>query len=407
MHPPTLRSCCPLWPSANPPPPRYPALTRDLSGDVLVIGAGLAGAMAAYELARAGLKVIVTDRREPARGSTAASTALLTPELDTPLHRLAEQIGEANAARCCRLAQEGIDRTAALCADLPHPCGFERRPSLLVAHDAEAAEMLQRELRARREAGFEVTQLTRAAIEDRYPFTAPAALWTPNNAEVDPFALTHALLDDAFDHGALIHSHSKATAPAGPPPFEVATDAGGVVTCRHIVLAGGYEAADCLPGGARDSLTLTSTYALATTPAPALKGWEDRALICTTARPYLYLRTTPDNRVLIGGGDEQGLTAAERDALIPDKTSSLMARLWHLFPKVRVESAFAWSGFFIESPDSLPYIGRVRDGVYAALCYGANGSAFAPIAARILRELITTGESQDAALFDLSRSSSR
>jgi glycine/D-amino acid oxidase-like deaminating enzyme len=42
----------------------------------------------------------------------------------------------------------------------------------------------------------------------------------------------------------------------------------------------------------------------------------------------------------------------------------------------------------------------VREGVYTALCYGANGSAFAPIAARILRELITTGESRDAALFD-------
>ncbi len=372
---------------------------------MLIIGAGLAGAMAAYELARAGLKVIVTDRREPGRGSTAASTALLSYELDTPLHQLAEQVGEASAARCYRLAQDGIERTAAICADLPDVCGFERRPSLLVAHDPAAAEMLQRELRSRREAGFEVTQLTRAAIEDRYPFTAPAALWSAGCAEVDPFALTHALLDDAFDHGALIHSHSKATAPAGPPPFEVATDAGGVVTCKHIVLAGGYEAADCLPG--REALTLSSTYALATTPAPALKGWDDRALICTTARAYLYLRTTPDNRVLIGGGDEQGLTAADRDALIPDKTSHLMARLWHLFPKVRVEPAFAWSGFFIESPDSLPYIGRVRKGVYTALCYGANGSSFAPVAARILRELITTGESQDAALFDPARAAGR
>ena len=40
-----------------------------------------------------GLSTLVSDRRPPARGSTAASTALLQWEIDTPLIRLAEGIG--------------------------------------------------------------------------------------------------------------------------------------------------------------------------------------------------------------------------------------------------------------------------------------------------------------------------
>ena len=70
---------------------RFPErrLSKDTRCDVLVVGAGISGAMAAEQLTDAGLSVIVLDRRGAVRGSTLASTALLQYEIDTPLTKLA------------------------------------------------------------------------------------------------------------------------------------------------------------------------------------------------------------------------------------------------------------------------------------------------------------------------------
>src|SRR4051812_7831895 len=118
-----LRSGHPFWQLRDPPPPVFPALTSDASCDVAVIGAGLCGAMAAHELVNAGFSCVVLDKRQPGEGSTAASTALLLHELDTPLHELVAKIGEADAARCYRLGVEAIDAIDRVTRALPDRCG--------------------------------------------------------------------------------------------------------------------------------------------------------------------------------------------------------------------------------------------------------------------------------------------
>lgn len=68
--------------------PRRPPLTRlprGLRTEVLVVGAGISGILVAHALAERGHEVTLIDRRMPLTGSTAASTALLQFEIDTPL----------------------------------------------------------------------------------------------------------------------------------------------------------------------------------------------------------------------------------------------------------------------------------------------------------------------------------
>ena len=68
-------------------------MERDLKTDILVVGAGISGALVAYSLAREGHRVVVIDRRGLLMGSTPASTALLLFEIDTPLIHLKREIG--------------------------------------------------------------------------------------------------------------------------------------------------------------------------------------------------------------------------------------------------------------------------------------------------------------------------
>src|SRR3954469_16309383 len=62
--------------------PIFLPLGGDTTADVAVVGSGIAGLSTAYELAKAGHKVIVTDRGPIARGMTARTSAHLTTALD-------------------------------------------------------------------------------------------------------------------------------------------------------------------------------------------------------------------------------------------------------------------------------------------------------------------------------------
>jgi glycine/D-amino acid oxidase-like deaminating enzyme len=84
-------------------------LVQDTCCDVLIVGAGISGALAAEQLSDAGLSVVVIDRRGAVRGSTSASTALLQYEIDTPLSKLAKRIGVARAKRIWRRSKLALD----------------------------------------------------------------------------------------------------------------------------------------------------------------------------------------------------------------------------------------------------------------------------------------------------------
>lgn len=79
-----LRTGQAIW-SARRRPAIAAQRSRAISRDAVVVGAGISGALIAEALSEAGLGTVVVDRRGPAEGSTAASTAMLQYELDTPL----------------------------------------------------------------------------------------------------------------------------------------------------------------------------------------------------------------------------------------------------------------------------------------------------------------------------------
>ena len=69
-----LRSGHPYWLLKNGLMESYPALEQDLDVEVVVLGAGITGALVTYLLVKEGVEVAVLDKREAGWGSTAAST---------------------------------------------------------------------------------------------------------------------------------------------------------------------------------------------------------------------------------------------------------------------------------------------------------------------------------------------
>ena len=92
------------------------------------------------------------------------------------------------------------------------------------------------------------------------------------------------------------------------------------MTAKYAVFCTGYELMKfARPKGYK----VISTWALATRPQPE-RIWPSKSLIWEAADPYLYLRTTGQGRVIVGGEDESFSDDVLRDKLIPKKIAAVI-----------------------------------------------------------------------------------
>jgi glycine/D-amino acid oxidase-like deaminating enzyme len=361
-----------------------PPLSHDRRCDVAVIGAGITGALVCDALTAAGLSVIAVDRRHPAHGSTSASTALLQYELDVYLTDLIGTLGRERAVDSYRAALDGVRAIGRISKALKEDVGFRTRPSLYYASRKSHAKDLRKECATRGGAGLPCEVLDASEIAGIVDINASLALWSNSGAEVDPWRLTQALISRCKRRDFAVYGRTEVTRIIpGKSGLEVRTNRARI-RAKRVVVAAGYEAERFLP---ERMAKLHSTYAIVTEPVKSFEGWNKRCLIWESARPYLYARTTSDNRIIVGGEDDPFRNPAHRDRRVPQKAETLLRKARRLFPRIEMELAYAWAGTFGESTDSLPYIGAHPRGdsrVLYALGYGANGIPFSAIAAEVL-----------------------
>jgi glycine/D-amino acid oxidase-like deaminating enzyme len=382
---------------------RFPErrLAKDARCDVLVVGAGISGAMAAEQLTDAGLSVIVIDRRGAVRGSTLASTALLQYEIDTPLTKLAPRIGRTRAERIWRRSRLAVDALRDRTRRLGITADCADKTSLYLEGNVLDADGLRAEALARRRAGFEVRLLSAAAVRDAYGIRGRSGLLSYHNIEANPRRLAVGFLRTALARGARFHAPVEALAvEPHAHGVTVMTDQ-ATIRARHVVFATGYE----LPKGVpRKGHRIATTWAIATRPQP--HGlWAGHGFIWEASDPYLYLRVGPERRIICGGEDETFSDADKRDALSAAKFARIEAKLAKLLPQVDARADYGWCGNFGTSATGTPSIGPVpgMKHCYAVLGYGGNGITFSMMAAQILRGHICGDGDTDADLFSFTR----
>ena len=137
-------------------------------------------------------------------------------------------------------------------------------------------------------------------------------------------------------------------------------------------------------------VNLLSTYALIGEQQKSGSKRLNNTLFWNTADPYNYMRTTDDNRLLIGGADEDFIDAKKRDLLIPGKVGKLEKYLKRILPEYDFVPDFAWAGTFGETKDGLPYIGKHPNfkSTYFVLGFGGNGITFSTIGMDIISKLL-------------------
>jgi glycine/D-amino acid oxidase-like deaminating enzyme len=393
----------PYWLINNGLPANYPKLEQSIRTDVAIIGGGISGALSAYYLANAGLNCIVFDARTIGLGSTCASTSLLQYELDKPLSELVNQIGLQSAVRAYKLCSESIDTLQNISQKIKFT-QFEKQKSLFFAAYKKDKKLIEQEYLFRKKAGFQVQLLDEKEIHQQFGFSAPAAILSAQGATTDAYMFTHALLKVSIKKGLQVFDRTGISRIVyKKKEVELITEKGHIITANKIVNASGYEITDFLE---KKIVTLHSTYALASENMQSqIPVWKDKTMLWNTADPYLYMRLTKDNRIIIGGRDEEFYNPHKRDALIKKKSALLKNDFSKLFPSTELIPEFCWTGTFGITKDALPYIGTYdkTPHTYYALGFGGNGITFSVIAAEIICDMITGKKNKNALLFSFNR----
>ncbi len=382
-----LRGGHPPWMAGYERPPRK-LLDHSMECDILVVGAGITGSLMAEHLTRLGHKVCVIDRERPGFGSTAASTAMLQWEIDCPLSELTRFYGFERAANIYRRSLQAVAGLRTLVGELGLQCSFRDRNSLYMTGEGTSARELLAEHSLRRRAGLPGVYLDRPTMLREFGFDREAGILSPGSADADPLRLSHALIAAAVSGGALMFDANAVSYDCTGRGVTVGLDNGCEIAAGRVVLATGYVMPDIVK---TDLHKTASSWAIATPPQDPGVLWRDGVLIWEASDDYLYARTTADNRIVIGGEDDDAITEpSARDALMQKKSAIILNKLRALCPRADATAAYVWSGAFGETEDGLPLIGEVpgHPRIHAAYGYGGNGITFSFLASRLVGMMI-------------------
>lgn len=357
----------------------YPSLRQNLETDLVVVGAGITGALVSHSLKKAGYKVVVLDKKDVCFGSTSASTSMLQYEIDEMLVDLSEKIGKTEAADCYLAGVKAINDLAKLVRTEGIECDFKLKESLYLAHDKKTEEKLYQEYLLRKEIGIAINWLSPDQIYQKYGIRSLSGTVSECGGSVDIYQLAHGLFHknskdsvnpiQVYDHspikkvdenadGVLVHLENECT-----------------VKAHKIIYCTGFDSTEMLK---ENVAQLFETFACVSEPCDKLSEKLGDTLVWNTDDPYIYLRTTGDNRILIGGEDTSFRLGLIAETVKKHKSKVLQEKVKEILPDLNFIEDFTWSGVFGQTKDGLPYIGyspEYKNSLFV-LGFGGNGITF-------------------------------
>ena len=378
----SLRAAAPVPPAAR------GALPRTL--DVAIVGAGVIGLSVAWRLAACGLDVGLFEAGTAGGGTSAAATGMLAASAEH------EPGGDALLGLALESQRLWPGFRDDLEAASRQSIGYRAEGTLVVAVGRDETARLRARHDLQRRAGLDTQWLSASQMREREPGLATAVtggMSCPEDHQVDPLGLTSALRAAFLAAGGRLF---EATAVDG-----LERSAGrvtGVAAEGRTIQAGTTLLATGAALG--DAPWLSSDLRV---PVRPLKG-QSLTLrgrggpspidhVVWTAE--IHLAPKSDGRLILGATMEE---AGFDPAITAGGLLALLDAARRVLPGVEemtVEEIR--TGFRPTSDDDAPILGELAPGLVVAAGHHRNGYLLAPVTARAIEDLITTGRMRGAA----------
>jgi glycine/D-amino acid oxidase-like deaminating enzyme len=382
-----------LWVDRLPEP--LPPLSGRIEADVAILGGGYTGLCTALSLTERlpGRRIAIVEAAVCGGGASGRNAGMALPGAGVDVDGLEARLGPERARAALAWMRRGLDRLVGRLKTLPGAGPWESVGSLALARTARHAAEQRRLLATYQKHGLEADILEGEAL--RREIDAPgyrSAFHAPAGAVlVQPWSLAQALKRAALAAGVAIHEQTGIEAIRTGKTITLHAPE-GTLTAPRLVLAANAWAPSL--GFLRRRVAPVHVSCIATAPLSAAVRaairWKRRQAIWEEGRLYHFLRLTPDDRVLLGGGS---VSYRFGGSLVFDGRSAwrrLQRALPQILPALEgLAITHRWSGPVDFTRDFLPSIGvagRERN-IFYALGYTGHGVALSHLAGDVLAGL--------------------
>lgn len=363
------------------------------SFDVAIVGGGVIGASAAFELAAEKLRVVVFDRQQPGQEASWAAAGMLSPAPDSPHDIPLVPLG-------CESLKLYPKFLAAIEETSGRSTGYTREGALEIFSAPHGENNRDRRVSECRRLGIAVESVSMDTARSWEPAIGPAAhaaAWLPEEGTVEPRSLMDAVVAAAQNRGVEFRADWEVTG----LDIDGARCHGVVVGDQRIAAGHVVVAAGCFSSRIGPEGTLLARYA----PTRPVRG-QIIALrpdgprlqrVLRSGRGYLVPRR--DGQIVAGSTSEE---AGYEKRVTPAGIRRILDNALELFPGLAgSEIVETWSGLRPGTPDDLPVLGPTDiKGLLIATGHYRNGILLAAATARLVREWLTTGRTKfDARAF--------
>lgn len=356
--------------------------------DVLVVGSGMSGALASYELSKNGYKVTLIEQNRIASGSTSANTGLIQYMSDQGVKKFSEQIGIENAVKFYNQSKEAVSDLSAIEKDLfvINQKNFKKSDSLILATDKKKIDDVKDETKMQKEIGYDVNYVDRQELES-YNISAYGGLKCGPDINLNPYDFVLRLLKTASEKYNLEIVEGVKFIKANKESNKniVTLDIAGnkiKTSFKKIVIATGYNPPEQFQKNL-ENVEIYKTY-VAVSDLVEISDKED-LLVWEVKDAYTYFKKTFDNRLMIGGFDEKGDKLKEKDALKYEKDLVKSANSMFV-EKKQMHADYNYAALFGISKDYLPYMGvdPENEDIFVVCGVGGNGTVYSKIASTMI-----------------------
>jgi glycine/D-amino acid oxidase-like deaminating enzyme len=371
-----------------------------VDADIVVIGGGMAGMLAAYTLSESGKKIVLIEKSKIGSGATVATSAMLTQIIDTDYKDIINYQGKEMAEQIAASHRFAIDSIEKIIMQEGIECEWKRVPNYIYAQNSNDAEDLKKEADAQAESGIPSEWKDEAEID--IGIRACGAIEVSHQAKFNPGKFISGLARVLRDRGVLIFENTNAIAMEDKGQKKVITTTNGHseshITSNWVIVTTYEPFMRPLRLYFKKAFYTSYVYELEFPHQSLVEGiYEDNA------NPYHYFRVDrleDRDRVIIGGEDHRSdLHVSEEKCF-----KALMKYTKSLFKNIPFAITHQWKGPILEPVDGLPFIGEFRDHqTLYAMAFSGNGMTYSMISAQIFKDHISGYKNQFADLYKADR----
>ncbi|TCI22872.1 FAD-dependent oxidoreductase [Exiguobacterium sp. SL-9] len=325
----------------------YPKLESSVSCDVVVIGAGIAGLVTAYELQQRGKQVVLLEAAEIGRGTTGHTTAKCSVQHGTVYSKLIRTFNLETARLYYELNQEALQYLRGQVTD-GFDIDYEAKDSYLYSIDGSSQLVAEREAYEQLELlGGDATKEVNAAL----PLQVKQALVIRDQAQIHPVKYLNELARRFVEAGGQVYEKTRATEISGGPRPIVTTSTGRRVQGNQVVVATHYPFND-IRGLYFSKFEVERSYIVACETEQSVP--EGMYLsVDTPSRSFRTFQEGDKTYMLVGGeGHLSGHVTETRSRY------DRLDRFAHDTFDTK-KASFRWSSQDLITLDHLPYVGQM------------------------------------------------